>query len=114
MYTATILKQLRIRKGLRQKDIGIYLNLSPGTVSNYENGIHEPDLDTLCRLADFYGVSVDYLLGRTGCPYPDRLPGQVISGGYTFYDLRLLIQKLPKMDRAFLVYLFRILERIIR
>lgn len=113
MYLSTTLKQLRIQKDLSQKELAARLSLSPGTISNYENGIHEPDLDTLCRFADLYDVSLDYLLGRTAYPYQDRLPEQTIYWKYTFGDLQTLIKRLPKMDRAFLVYLFHILERIV-
>ncbi|MDR2043243.1 MAG: helix-turn-helix domain-containing protein [Clostridium sp.] len=56
---------LRNEKGIYQKELAAYLNDSIGTVSNYENGVHSPDLETLCKLADFFGVSADYLLRRT-------------------------------------------------
>ncbi len=68
MYNLTILKQLRTEKGIYQKELADYLHVSIGTVSNYEQCIHSPNLDTLCKLADFYNVSVDYLLGRTDAP----------------------------------------------
>ena len=57
------LKQLRDKKGIGQKELALYLHCTVGTVSNYESGTHCPDLDTLSRIADFYGVSTDYLLG---------------------------------------------------
>lgn len=113
MHNTTILKHLRIRKGLRQKDLAAILNVSPSTISNYENGVHSPDLDTLCKLSNFYGVSLDYLLGRTDNPYSDQLPNQIISEKYTFNDLQRLIAQLSKKDRAFLVYLFRILKKLV-
>lgn len=56
---------LRNEKSILQKEIAIHLHLSPGTISNYENGYHSPDLDTLCGIADFLDVSIDYLLGRS-------------------------------------------------
>ena len=55
---------LRQERGYAQKEIAPFLNLSISTISNYENGVHSPDLATLCRFADFYGVTTDYLLGR--------------------------------------------------
>lgn len=57
--------ELREERNLYQKDLASYLNLSIGTISNYENDIHDPDLDTLCKLADYFQVSADYLLGRS-------------------------------------------------
>lgn len=65
----TILKQLRTQKGIYQKDLADYLHVSIATVSSYEHGVHNPDLDTLCRLADYYEISTDYILGRTDYPF---------------------------------------------
>lgn len=44
------------------------LNMNQNTLSRYENEIHQADYETLIRFADFFGVSVDYLLGRTENP----------------------------------------------
>ena len=62
------LRQLRSRQGITQKELARFLHRSPGSVSNYENGVNAPDYDTLLSLADFYGVSLDYLVGRTDNP----------------------------------------------
>lgn len=59
------LYRLRIEQGVYQKQLAAYLHVSVGTISNYENGVHSPDLKALCKIADFFHVSVDYLLGRT-------------------------------------------------
>jgi transcriptional regulator with XRE-family HTH domain len=45
--------------------VGKSLNIGGRTIGNYESGERLPSLDTLVKIADFYGVSVDYLLGRT-------------------------------------------------
>lgn len=65
MNFGKILTTLRLEKGIYQKQLADHLRVSIGTISNYEQGIHSPDLRTLCKIADFYDVSVDYLLGRT-------------------------------------------------
>lgn len=57
----TMLRQL---KNVGQKVLAAYLKVSIGTISNYENGVHQPDLETLCRFAEYYGVTMDYLTGR--------------------------------------------------
>ena len=44
------------------------LGMSQNTVSRYENGSHEADYRTLIRIADYFGVSIDYLLERTNNP----------------------------------------------
>lgn len=59
------LYRLRIERGIYQKQLAAYLHVSVGTISNYENGVHSPDLKTLCKLANYFHVSADYLLDRT-------------------------------------------------
>ncbi|MBQ6696941.1 MAG: helix-turn-helix transcriptional regulator [Lachnospiraceae bacterium] len=61
---------LRKQKNICQKELAIYLHVSISTISNYENDVHEPDLPTLVKLADYFDVSTDFLLGRTEYIYP--------------------------------------------
>jgi transcriptional regulator with XRE-family HTH domain len=61
-----MLNELRKSRGLSQQALCEKLNLSRGTYSLWETGKRRPELDSLIRLADFYGVSVDYILGREG------------------------------------------------
>jgi len=63
-----ILTLLRKEKGISQKQAAAQLSISQALLSHYEKGIRECGLDFMVRCADFYGVSCDYLLGRT----PDR------------------------------------------
>lgn len=51
-----ILAELRQDRNLTQKDLAKYLHVSPGTVSNYENNIHLPDLEKILILANYFGV----------------------------------------------------------
>lgn len=73
------LKKLRTERGLRQEDIGKIVHVGKSTVSQWENNIHVPDLETVSKIASFLNVSVDYLLGRTDDPRPiddiSRIPG---------------------------------------
>lgn len=62
---ASRLRRLRERKGMTQKDIANHFQLGESTVSMYEQGKREPDFDLLERIADYFEVSTDYLLGRT-------------------------------------------------
>lgn len=59
------LKQLRKQKKLTQTELANELNLSHGAIAMWETDKRQPDNETLIRLADFFGVSVDYLLGRS-------------------------------------------------
>lgn len=68
------IRNLRIDNGYTQKQIAQQLGISQNTYSQYEIGVLNYPVDALMILADFYGVSVDYLLGRTNRkePYPKR------------------------------------------
>lgn len=58
------LKEIRKNEKLTQSDIAKKLNIPLMTYNNYENEKTEPTIDTLCKLADYYGVTLDYLVGR--------------------------------------------------
>ena len=58
------LKELRKIHGLTQTELGNKIGTTKSTISMYENGLHEPDLETLRKLADIFNVSVDLLLDR--------------------------------------------------
>lgn len=60
-----ILMQLRQEKHLSQAELGNVIFVSGGTISNYEKGVHYPDVEKLVALAEYFGVSIDYLLGRS-------------------------------------------------
>lgn len=63
-----IITHLRKNKGLSQKEASVQLGISQALLSHYEKGIRECGLSFLVKIADFYEVSVDYLLGRTTNP----------------------------------------------
>lgn len=74
------LKKLRTERGLRQEDIGKIVHVGKSTVSQWENNIHVPDLETVSKIASFLNVSVDYLLGNDSTPswwYRDTPPTDV-------------------------------------
>ena len=68
------IRNLRIDGGYTQAQIAEYLNVKQNTYSQYEIGTLNYPIDVLMKLADFYNVSVDYLLGRTSVstPYPKK------------------------------------------
>ena len=59
------LREIRKKRGITQVKLSMDLNISQNSISRYEKGLREPDLATLIRIADYFHVSVDYLLGRT-------------------------------------------------
>lgn len=59
------LKQLRKENKKSQTEVAKLLNITQQTYARYELETSEPTIDTLCKLADYYGVSLDFLVGRT-------------------------------------------------
>lgn len=62
------LRSIREDRDIRQKDIAKYLNISQNTYSQYETGVISLTAEVLVKLADYYNVSIDYLLDRTNNP----------------------------------------------
>lgn len=59
------LLELRKQHNLTQRDVASYLSIAQPSYIRYENGMAEPTLDNLSRLADLFDVSSDYLIGRS-------------------------------------------------
>ncbi len=62
------LKELRLSRGITQLKLAMDLHMNQNSISRYENGSREPSITDLLLLADYFGVSIDYLLGRTDNP----------------------------------------------
>jgi transcriptional regulator with XRE-family HTH domain len=60
-----IIRKLRLEKGITQNELSNYLGLTPKMVSFYELGERFPPYDIILKLADYFNVSTDYLLGRS-------------------------------------------------
>lgn len=59
------LKELRKKKQISQQKLAIDLNVSQAAISKYEQGLAEPDIRMLKEMSEYFGVSIDYLVGRT-------------------------------------------------
>ena len=68
------IRELREERNVTQSELGEVLSCGKSTLSQYENQKREPSLSILCQIADYFGVSVDYLLDRTTNP-------NLLSGG---------------------------------
>ncbi len=62
------LKELRKQKGFSQLKLAMDLNMNQNSISRYENEEREADYATLIKFADYFNVSIDYLLERTDNP----------------------------------------------
>jgi transcriptional regulator with XRE-family HTH domain len=58
------IKELREKKGLQQKELSIDLGVSQPTISDWESGRKQPSSKSAAKIADYFSVSLDYLLGR--------------------------------------------------
>lgn len=65
MFNMKRLRELRKSQGVTQREIAQYLGVSISTYSGWETGVYQMDYEHLCKTADFFGVTVDELLGRT-------------------------------------------------
>lgn len=83
------LKELRKNDKKSQEDVSKFLNVARTTYIGYEQETSEPTIDTLCKLADYYGVSLDYLVGRD---YANEF-------GYLSEDEKALLSAYRRMNK---------------
>lgn len=106
MAFGQILTQLRTEKGVYQKELADYLNVTIGTISNYENNIHNPDLKSLCMLADYFGVTTDFLLERTAYRHNLDTLNQKITVDCTISEfVNTTLELTPQNRRSLLEYI---------
>ena len=84
------IKDIRIRKGLTQAEVAAAIGVSSVVYSRYETGSRQPSVDTLVQMADLFGVTVDYLLGRK----------DIEDSTLSDYEINLLIASRKTDERA--------------
>lgn len=84
------LKELRLIKGFSQQEIADYLHCTAVTYSRYENGSRSPSPDLLVKLADYFNVTLDYLLNREN----------ISENGLTQYEISLINASRKADERA--------------
>ncbi len=106
------LKELRKKRGITQTDFAKAFNISVGTIGNWETGNREPDYEMLAKIADFFHVSTDYLLGIEVMAPPKRSVSDLpwinvlgrVAAGIPIEAIEEIIdreQLSPDMDRSF-------------
>lgn len=90
------LRSLREKKRITQKELAKLFKIAESTVSMYERGEREPNFEIVNKLANFFGVSIDYLLGRTDDPTPPSQAKGVVSDYSPF--LRAIKEKYPGVN----------------
>ena len=88
---AEIMSCLRKERRLSQRKVAADLHISQALLSHYENGAREPGLAFVCRACNYYGVSADYLLGRTDVP--EFLSDRLTELGEFAAELRRLAER---------------------
>lgn len=84
------MKEIRLRRNLTQSEVASALGVSSVVYSRYETGTRQPSIDILIQMADIFGVTVDFLLGR------QNIEDSTLSD----YELQLLIASRNADERA--------------
>lgn len=102
-----VLAELRKDKKMSQLELGRILHVSVGTISNYETGVHFPDIEKLINLADYFGVTTDYLLGRCESTASPDVFSEQITTTQTVGDFIKILRSLPSENRDALALIMR-------
>lgn len=92
--------KLRKQRNLSQYELAERLGFSRGKLANYEQGTRQPDYDTLLKIADYFNVSTDFLLGKTDEKNPDK---QRINSAYHEYE-KLTEEEKDYLDMQLEIY----------
>ena len=80
------IRELRLERNMTQMDLAMELDLGNTTLQQYETGLREPNFKTLIKIADYFGVTIDYLIGRT--PVREPLDTETEKLAYQLKNLR--------------------------
>ncbi|EDP7604089.1 helix-turn-helix transcriptional regulator [Listeria seeligeri] len=92
------LSKLRKKKGMSQYKLADELGFSRGQVANYEQGSREPDYSTLLKIAEYFNVTTDYLLGKEEVDNSDLLAAHIDDN--LTEEERIEIEKYLKFIRS--------------
>lgn len=105
-----LLAELRLDKRMTQKDLAGKLHVSVGTISNYENGVHLPDVAKLINLADIFEVTTDYLLGRCEYRFSPDVFSEPLVDEKTTGDFIKILRMLPAENKRALALIMGDME----
>ncbi len=94
------IKELREKNGKTQLDVSKYLDVTYQTIYKYEKDIAVPPADAIIKLAEYFNVTTDYLLGRTDEPNDIIKDKNLHMAAYSDIDLAKLAQLEPKKKKA--------------
>jgi len=120
--TVNRIRELRTKMKVSQNELAAIIGVTQQAISAYENNLREPDLGTLNKLASYFGVSLDYLLGRTDIPTPADEITEAVSDDpelAEFWndlkereDLKLLFKQTRKLSPKDIRQVIRIIKAI--
>ena len=105
-----LLRELREDNKMTQKDLADKIYVTVGTISNYENNQHMPDIEKLVAIANFFNVTTDYLLGRSISLLSPDIFSKVIAPGTTIASFLEIFQDLTLDQRQALLLIINDLK----
>ena len=97
-----LLSELRQDRRMSQRDLAMVMHVSVSTISNYENGVHYPDVDKLIDLGNIFNVTIDYLLGLSPVRERNELLSADVLPGKSAYQFLKEFLSLPPEKRSLL------------
>lgn len=122
MFSGERLKKLREEMKLTQIELGKAFNISHSTINRYENGLRQPDNETLINMSNFFNVSVDYLLGISNTRNDSERITDILQNNPELQelwdklkerpDLQLLFKQVKDVDSKGIQQIIRIIKAI--
>lgn len=97
------LKQLRLERHLTQYKMAKLLNITVSAYGNYELGQRTPNIETLIKLADYFQVSVDYLIGHESKSLMDRPESSLAENDKYFADFEKLFKAMNELQKIYVL-----------
>ena len=106
------IRELRIKKGISMKEAARLLSMPYTTYVNYEKGTREPNSETLILLSEFFGVSVDYLIGNEQAQTDNPELDEILEQMKTRPEMRMLFKLSANATAEDVRQAIRIIEAI--
>lgn len=102
------MRQLRIERNINQEELGKILNISASSIGMYEIDKREPNDETKIKIADFFNVSIDYLLGRSDIKNPEQeINSEQLKIGIYTNDYRHITQEQKDKIKEYAEFILR-------
>lgn len=108
------IREIRKKCGLTMKELAERVGVSESAISQYETGRRQPDYETLLKIADYFGVSVDYLLGKEGGAAVDPELEELLEALRSRKEMRVLFNLAKGASKEDVEQAVRIIEAIRR